>query len=320
VTRRDLLQEWLCALPPWDQVPRLATWLTDVAGVEPTPYGQDVSRLLPTSMVYRAMEPGCICRHVVILEGPEEWAKSTLVQELASEPFYVVLSMGLETKDSHLMLQGSWVAEMAELDSLSRTEETRLKAFLTMRADSYIPKYSNFRESHPRRTVFIGTTNTESDYLKGISGNTRFLPVKITKPIDIAGFMDIREQLFAEALVVYQSGAAWWQLSPEGAEAAKDERERRRVINVYEDTLEQWLEAERFTLVVFDANNQPIRFVPGETSWQEIARWCLKLETPAAWKDKSLQMQIAQALKTLGWRLMPTHRQGQRIKLWVKTA
>jgi predicted P-loop ATPase len=164
----------------------------------------------------------------------------------------------------------------------------------------------------------VGTTNTESDYLKGITGNTRFLPVRITKPIDVAGFLKVRAQLFAEVLAVYQSGAAWWQLSPAGGAAAIEERERRRIVNVYEDTLEEWLEAERFTLVVYGPNNQPVRFVPGETSWQEIARWCLKLQTPAEWHNKSLQMQIAQALKTLGWRLMPTRRQGRRIKLWTK--
>src|SRR5262249_29646415 len=157
--------------------------------------------------------------------------KSSLVQALAGSDWYVVLSMGLETKDAHMMLQGCWVAEMAELDSLSRTEETRLKAFITMRQDSYIPKYSNFRESHPRRTIFIGTTNTEEGYLKGTTGNTRFLPIRVTKRIDVDGFLKVRDQLFAEALTVYQSGTAWWQLSPEGAEAAKAERERRRIVN-----------------------------------------------------------------------------------------
>jgi hypothetical protein len=139
VHKRDVLQEWLSQLPAWDQYPRLTTWLTEYAGVEPTAYGQDVSRLLPSSMVARIMEPGCICRHVIIFEGPEEWRKSSLVQALAGDDWYVVLSIGLETKDAHMMLQGALLAELAELDSLSRTEETRLKAFLTMRQDPISP-------------------------------------------------------------------------------------------------------------------------------------------------------------------------------------
>jgi hypothetical protein len=312
--RQDLLQAWLHALPPWDTTPRLATWLTEIAGVEPTPYGQDVSRMLLLSMVARAMEPGCICRYVVILEGAEEVGKSTLVQALASEQWYVVLSIGLESKDSHMMLQNAWVAEMAELDSLTRTEETRLKAFITMRQDSYIPKYSNFRESHPRRAIFVGTTNDES-YLKGQAGNTRFLPVKVTKHIDIEGFGFIREQLFAEALAVYRSTPEWWRLSIAGSAAAQDERERRRLINVYEQPLHEWLEYGRFATPVYD-EGRVVTFLAGETSWKEIAQWFLLLKTPEAWKDQGLQKQVATALKVLGWHQGIVWRQGRTTKIW----
>lgn len=315
--RHDLLQAWLNQLPPWDQISRLSMWLNDIAGVDPTPYGQDVSRMLLLSMVARAMEPGCICRYVVIFEGAEEVGKSTLVQALASEQWYVVLSIGLESKDSHMMLQNAWVAEMAELDSLTRTEETRLKAFITMRQDSYIPKYSNFRESHPRRAIFVGTTNDES-YLKGQSGNTRFLPIKVTKHIDIEGFGFIREQLFAEALALYRSTPDWWRLSTEGSTAAQEERERRRLINVYEQPLHEWLEYGRFTTPVYD-NGRAITFITGETSWPEVAQWYLQLKTPGDWKDQNLQKQVATALKTLGWHQAIVWRQGRTTKLWQKS-
>jgi putative DNA primase/helicase len=232
-------------------------------------------------MVARAMEPGCLYRYVVILEGPEETGKSTLVRALAGDGWYVELSMGLETKEAHMMLQGAWVAELPELDSLSRTEETRLKAFITMKEDAWIPKYSNFRISTPRRTIFVGTTNDES-YLKGQTGNTRFLPIR-TGMITVANLHAIREQLFAEAFYVYQQAPhTWWQLPPDALAQAQVEREHRRVINVYEDRLADFLEGRR------------------ETTWQEIAQGMLALDT-AGWKDKSLQMQIASALKTLGW-------------------
>lgn len=316
VNRHDLLQHWLNNLPPWDKVPRLASWLTDIAGVEPSLYGQEVSRLLPVSMVARALDPGCICRYVVILEGPEECGKSTLVQALASDQWYVVLSLGLDSKDSHMMLQGAWVAEFAELDAMTKTEETRLKAFITMRADSYVPKYSNFRESYPRRTIFIGTTNDES-YLKGQTGNTRFLPVRVTQQIDLEGFGFIREQLFAEALAEYQSRPDWWRMSYEASEEAKAEREHRRVVNVYEEDLSKWLEHERFIAPTY-YNGKAVIFTHNETSWKEIAQYFLLLKTPAEWKDMTLQKQIAQALKSLGWRRTVLRRSHDVFKAWVK--
>ncbi|HEX6827104.1 MAG TPA: VapE domain-containing protein [Nitrospiraceae bacterium] len=315
--RRDLIQHWLNALPPWDQIPRLTTWLHEIAGVETSIYSQEVSRLLITSMVARGLDPGCICRYVVILEGPEEFRKSSLVEALATPEWYVVLSIGLDSKDSHMMLQGCWVAEMAELDSLSKTEETRLKAFITMRQDSYVPKYSNFRDSHARRAIFVGTTNEEA-YLKGQSGNTRYLPIRITKPVDVEAFQAMRDQLFAEALFTCRSNTQWWAMAEGSTEEAKEARELRRVENVYEAPLREWLTITRHALnpPIKDDQGHLVTFLPRETSWPELARYFLRLDTPEKWKDRSLQMQIGQALKAIGWHRAQVWRTGGKAIVW----
>lgn len=297
---RDLLHEALNALPPWDGVKRLDYWLSDVADVSRDLYGMAVSRILPLSMIARALEPGCLYRYVVILEGPENTGKSSLVRALAGPEWYVELSIGLENKESHMMLQGAWVAEMAELDALSRTEETRLKAFLTMRDDQWIPKYSNFRQSSPRRTILVGTTN-DSAYLKGQTGNTRYLPVR-TGVIDVEMFCAMREQLLAEALAVYLTApATWWHISDDAMEQATEERERRRVENVYEDDLSAYLAGRT------------------QVTWQEIARQYLQLDK-SRWSDKSIQAQIAQALKALGWTRASSYtplNDGGRARYWM---
>jgi predicted P-loop ATPase len=296
---RDLLQTWINTLPPWDQTPRLQDWLSDVAGVTKDLYGMAISRILPLSMIARVLEPGCLYRYVIIFEGPENSGKSSLVRAIASPEWYVELSMGLETKESHMMLQGAWVAEMPELDSLSRTEETRLKAFITLREDTWIPKYSNLKFSTARRTVFIGTTNDES-YLKGETGNTRFLPIK-THDIDIPAFLAMREQIFAEAASVYlQSPATWWHIDPPTLEQATRERESRRVMNVYEAALEDWLLGKRVV------------------EWKDIAESFLKLDSPAQWKDKSLQMQVGAAMKVLGWHRQIVWKDGKTHRLWER--
>lgn len=216
-----------------------------------------------------------------------------------------------------MMLQGAWVAEFSELDSLSRTEETRLKAFITMREDSYIPKYSNFRQRTERRAIFVGTTNEES-YLKGQTGNTRYLPIRLTGQVDLERFRAIRLQLFAEALHYYQSAyETWWQFSDEALETAKVERTQRRVWQVYEDPLDEWLEYGRFTQALYD-NGVPVKFVQHETSWPEIAQWFLKLDSPEKWKDRGLQMQISAALKALGWHVGQVWHNGRNRKIWQK--
>jgi hypothetical protein len=279
---RDRLRAWLEALPPWDGIARLHDWLQVVAGVQPGVYCTAVSRLFLLALVARALDPGAICRTVVILQGPEDTGKSSLLHDLVGEDWYIETSGALEGKEPHLLIQGVWLCELSELDSLTRTEENRLKSFLTMRMDSYLPKYSNTRVDIPRRTVFVGTTNDET-YLKGQTGNTRFFPVK-TGRIDLAVLHDMREQLFAEAVHVYQTDPAhWWCLTPEALAIVKAEREERRVTSVYENALSGWL---------LDKHR---------TTWEDIARYFLLLETPERWKDRALQMEITKALKALGW-------------------
>src|SRR6266487_727459 len=295
---RDMLQEWLTALPAWDGEERLTAWLSDAAGAPKTAYGMAVSRLLPVSMVARALHPGCQYRNVVILEGGEDIGKSKLVKALASPEWYREVSHGLEGKEAHMIIQGAWVAELAELSSLTKTEENRLKSFITMESDDYIPKFSNLSVSRKRRTIFIGTVNPEGDgtYLRGQTGNTRFLPLPVSD-IQIDDVLPIREQLFAEALVYFQKHPTdWWQLTPEAATEASAERDQRRQASIYQDSLATWLNGKK------------------ETTWEEIAQQYLLLEAKEKWKDRALQMDIAKALRALEWRSQVTKVENRSVR------
>ena len=222
-----------------------------------------------------------------------------------------------------MMLQGVWVAELGELHSMGNTEITRLKSFITMDEDSYIPKYGNLRETTERRAIFIGTTNQDV-FLKD-TGNTRFLPIKLHGECDRIGFEKVRLQLFAQARQYYGAHPEdWWDLSQEGHVLAQEERELRRLVNPYETKLHEWLEYERWNTVYYtdslDSHGKQVTvtFTPNETSWPEIAQWCLGMAKPADWKDRSLQMQIASALRAIGWRVGQSWRFGRNMKVWRK--
>ena len=227
------------------------------------------------------------------------------------------MTKGLDNKEVYMLIQGAWVAEMAELDTLTRSEESRLKAFVTAKEDQYVPKYSNLKIAVPRRTILIGTTN-DTSYLKGETGNTRFLPIATGANINVEDFCAMRDQLFAEALDVYtKAPATWWQMTARATRQAGEARKERRVENVYEPLLAAWLRGE----VMDDKGfTQPIAD-PNETMWEEIAEKLLHLDR-ASWKDRTLQMQIAAALKGCGW----THchnrkhhiagRKGQQLWYW----
>lgn len=295
---RDLLQEWVHSLPAWDRTPRLKTWLHTYAHAPDNPYSRDVSRLLIVSMIVRALEPGCLYRFVVILEGPENAGKTTLVRSIATPDWYRELSHGLDGKEAHMRIKRAWVAELSELSSMRETAEARLKSFFTMREDVYIPKYSNFEVVHKRRTVFIGTVNPEGDnrYMNGQTGNTRYLPIPV-HTIDIKGFEAERTQIFAEALQDYRAHVHdWWELASEGSQAAQEVREERRHRSPYEDDLGKWLERHK---------PQP----DDTTCWEEIATNYLHLRKDQ-WADQKQIGLITMALKALGWEKRERKRQG----------
>lgn len=312
---RDLLRAWFMGLPPWDHQLRLDTWLHEIAGVTLNNYGRLVSRMLPLMMTARAMDPGCPTREVVILEGPEALGKTTLVLALAGgEAWHHVFSLGFDSKEVLMELQGAWVAELAELESLTRTTEPKLKSFITMAQDTWIPKWSNSKIVRKRRTVFIGTTN-EHSYLKGQTGNTRYLPILTQGEIKIAQFQAMREQLFAEALWVYtMAPQAWWYRTGEEDSEAQKEREARRDVSIYEDPLSAWLDTGRFD--VFQRHLTGTAPVRGETTWEEIAMGFLQLPTPERWSNMALQKDIAKALYALGWFRVVEKRDKKSCRFW----
>lgn len=282
---RDLLREWLDQVPAWDGIDRLSYWLSDFANTPNTPYCHDISRLLIVALVARALQPGCQYRSVIILEGPENAGKTKLVRALATPEWYREVSHGLDGKEAHMRIRRAWVAELAELSSMSKTEESRLKSFFTIEEDTYIPKYSNLETRHKRRTVFIGTVNPEGDntYLRGQSGNTRYLPIAVQE-IDVTGFEAVREQLFAEALAFYRAHPTdWWRLSDAGEAEAQDVREDRRQRGLYETALQAWLDEHQINC----------------TWWEDIAERYLRL-SPDKW-TRPLQMEVAKALAALNW-------------------
>jgi len=303
---RDPLKAWLEALPAWDQQPRLGTWLTKYAGAAPTIYAGETGRLWLVSMVARGLQPGCQCRSVIVLMGEEDIGKSKLVKLLASEPWYRDVSGSLEGKEAHMLMKGTWLVELGELSSMGKTEEQRLKSFITMANDEYVPKYANDPIKHARRTILVGTLNPEGDktFLRGQTGNTRFYPVGVTD-INLPDLATIREQLFAEALAYYQDHPDdWWRLTPMAEKEAREIRDEHRVRSVYEEPLSAWLDGRTLTC------------------WQELCEHFLLLEAKERWKDTKLQKDIALAMVACGWQQEKLRRVAPygSVRPWVPKA
>lgn len=156
----------------------------------------------------RALTPGEKVDAMLILEGGQGVGKSSALRVLTGESWFGDALPDMGSKDAATYLRGKWIVEIAELTAVRRADLEQVKAFLTRQEERYRPPYGRTEVFEPRRCVFAGTTNS-SDYLRDETGNRRFWPVRVGT-IDLDAIEDNRDQLWAEAVVAYQSGENWW--------------------------------------------------------------------------------------------------------------
>jgi predicted P-loop ATPase len=199
-------------------------------GVAPSSYAAAVGRWWMISAVARAFEPGCQADHLLLLEGPQGIGKSTAMQLLVGSQWFADDLPDLANKDSSLAVLDAWVVELAELDAMRRAETTALKGFISRKTESFRPPYGKSMIRAARSCVFVGTTN-ETSYLKDSSGNRRFWPVRCGA-IGRDALVADREQLWAEAVVLYRAGERWWPTPENGSLLAAIESEQRDRVDV----------------------------------------------------------------------------------------
>jgi predicted P-loop ATPase len=208
----------------WDGEPRLDLWAVRFLGAEDTPFVRAVSPRWMISAVARVTEPGCKADCALILEGPQGLLKSTALKTLA-QPWFTDEIADLGTKDSAMQLAGAWIIELAELDSISRAEVSRIKAFMSRTTDRFRPPYGRRVVEQPRQCVFAGTAN-DNEYLRDETGGRRWWPIGCSS-IDIDGLAAARDQLWAEARDRYTAAEPWWLETDELNCCAAEEQDAR---------------------------------------------------------------------------------------------
>jgi predicted P-loop ATPase len=188
----------------WDGVSRVDSLLPHYFGAADDPYSRAVGRKLLLAMVKRTRHPGAKFDNVPILEGKQGSGKSSALRILGGEWFSDATLGKLDNKDAPALLQGKWLIEMGELNTLRRNEVNQIKEFVSKNEDSYRAAYAREEDTRPRRCVFVGTTNSDH-YLQDPTGNRRFWPVA-TGAIDLSGLRRDRDQLFAETCVIEATG------------------------------------------------------------------------------------------------------------------
>lgn len=226
----------------WDGVERLDTLFVDYLGAEDSEYTRAVTRKAFAAAVARAMEPGAKFDQMVILSGSQGLGKSTLLDKMSRGWFNDSIRT-FEGKEASELLQGVWIVEVAELDAFRRTDVSRIKQFISQRADRFRAAYGRHVKEMPRCCVFFGTTNSD-EYLQDRTGNRRFWPVEVGRqPARLSVWGDLPaniDQLWAEAVVRWRLGEPLY-LDGALADSAAERQEAHRESGSREGLVLDWL-------------------------------------------------------------------------------
>lgn len=226
----------------WDGTERLDTLFIDYLGAEDSDYTRAVTRKAFVAAVARAMRPGTKFDQMVILSGPQGIGKSSLLDKMSKGWFNDSIRT-FEGKEASELLQGVWIVEVAELDAFRRTDVSRIKQFISQRADRFRAAYGRHVKEMPRCCVFFGTTNTD-EYLTDRTGNRRFWPVNVGETsARLSVWQDLPDnldQLWAEAVVRWRWGETLW-LGGELEEEAREQQEGHRERDAVEGMILDWV-------------------------------------------------------------------------------
>jgi len=123
---------------------------------------------------------------LLVLKGEQGIGKTTFARKMAlsDEFFGESITLDLRDKDSVITAVSCWIGELGEIESTFKHDVNALKGFITRSMDRFRVPYGRVDESHPRRTSFIGTCNSD-EYLIDETGNRRYWTLPITGRMDL---------------------------------------------------------------------------------------------------------------------------------------
>ena len=311
------VKNYLNGLEPWDQVPRLSSWLFKYCGAGPAE-GDDSeeSRILSEfisaigerwwiSMMARIFQPGCEVHHVLVLEGAKGLGKSTLVRIIFGS-WCSTITGDVSTKDNQALLSaGVWGLELDELDVLGKSAMRSVKSWVTRPFEKFRPTWGHRHENRPRQVVFLATVNGDDWALEE---DRRWWPVACKRQFDLEALRADRDQLMAEALFKYRAGVPWHfdQVKDEALIATAKKEQAARVS---ED-----VNADKYLYAANASAEKQLGFLYGSASVSDVLD---ELNIPLD-RRRALGPECGRCLRAAGWTLWKPRHDGKQLRRYKR--
>ena len=228
---------------------RLETWLSKCFDAPLDPHHCAVARNWLVAMCARAYDPGCQVDNIVVLEGDSSIGKTSALRIIGGE-WSASLKQKFGSKEFQEAMQGYWLIEIPDLAGYTGGDHLRAIAEISERNDTYRVPWDRLASEHPRRCVLTMSTEQRAGYVSDTFGTRRYWTVAC-KRADLDWLRENRDQLFAEAVMLYKRGDPWHLMPTQ----TREEQLERVEQDIYHSRVADWLmgRTETTAAEVFDA-------------------------------------------------------------------
>ena len=277
----------------WDGHKRIHNWMHEYLGAIDDQYTRAIGIKTLVACVKRVYEPGCKFDYITVLEGNQDTGKSTAWRVMASKAWFGDTPIDISKEWSIMKTFGKVMYEWAEMETHRRANTQAMKAFLSSDTDTVRLPYNRTVQAIPRQGIFVGTFNPEADrdigWLHDTTGNRRYWVVSTSVSGEIRNdkLAEVRDQLWAEAKIMYDAGMPIYFEDTSVINQAKEEQSMRMGRDPWEEAIMVWLDAD---------HNVDTQIYTGD----EIFRLCLGGNLTSYKRPEMAR--ISNIMQKIGWK------------------